>query len=334
MLATKGTHVPTGREWSHEVKWDGVRILADVTAPGTARLTSRNDNDVSPAWPEVRDAPSGTADLLVDGEVIALNDQGVPDFRTLQPRMHVRDSRAVARLSQTAPAIYLIFDLLRLEGRDLTGEPLERRRELLAGLDLTGSAWQVPAVFDDGEMLHEATRRQGLEGIVSKRAGSRYEPERRSPHWVKLAHRHRASYVVGGWRPQVGGTGPGHPAALLVGEVTPDGLAYRGRVGSGIAGRVGAVLGELLAPLAVTASPFADEVPRADAAGTHWVEPTLVVDVDTHGHGHRRLRQPSFQGVRRDLAPTDLLAQAADTRAADTRATDAQAAQAAQADED
>lgn len=314
MLATKGTQVPTGRAWSHEVKWDGVRILADVTARGTARLTSRNDNDVSPAWPEVRDAPSGIRDLLVDGEVIALNDQGVPDFRTLQQRMHLREARAVARLTETVPAIYLVFDLLRLQGRDLTAEPLERRRELLAGLDLTGSAWQVPAVFDDGEMLFEATRSQGLEGIVSKRAGSRYEPERRSPHWVKLAHRHRASYVVGGWRPQVGSTGPGHPAALLVGEMTPQGLAYRGRVGSGIAGRVGAVLGELLAPLAVPTSPFADEVPRVDASGTHWVEAVVVVDVDTHGHGHQRLRQPSFQGVRRDLAPADLLTPPADVR--------------------
>lgn len=311
MLATKAAQVPLGPEWSHEVKWDGVRVLADV-APGrgeagSARLTSRNDNDVSIAWPEVRAAPSGPgspADLLVDGEVIALNDRGVPDFRTLQERMHVRNARAVARLADAVPAIYMVFDLLRLEGRDLTAEPLERRRELLAGLDLTGSSWQVPAVFEDGEMLLEATRQQGLEGVVSKRAGSRYVPERRSPHWLKLAHRHRASYVVGGWRPQIGTTD--RLAALLVGEVTQDGLAYRGRVGSGIAGRVGAALAELLSPLSAAGSPFVDEVPRLDAAGTHWVEPVLVVDVDTHGLGHQRLRQPSFQGVRRDLAPADL----------------------------
>jgi bifunctional non-homologous end joining protein LigD len=153
-------------------------------------------------------------------------------------------------------------------------------------------------------MLLEATRQQGLEGVVSKRLTSPYVPERRSPHWLKFAHRHRGSYVVGGWRPQEGTTD--RLAALLVGEVTAEGLVYRGRVGSGIAGRVGAVLGELLAPLAAEASPFADEVPRLDALGTHWVRPEVVVDVDTHGAGYSRLRQPSYQGVRHDVSPDDL----------------------------
>ncbi|MCY7394613.1 MAG: non-homologous end-joining DNA ligase [Nocardioides sp.] len=301
MLATQGSHVPTGPDWSHEVKWDGVRILTDVTGPDRARvrLTSRNDNDVTVAWPEVQAAPSGVGDLLVDGEIIALNDHGVPDFRTLQERMHVRNARAVARLVASVPATYMVFDLLRLEGRDLSAEPLRRRRELLVGLDLTGSAWQVPGTYDDGEMLLDATRQQGLEGIVSKRLSSRYLADQRSPHWLKFAHRYRLSYVVGGWRPQEGTTD--RLAALLVGEPTPEGLMYRGRVGSGIGARAGRILSGLLAPLASQVSPFDDEVPRVDAAGTHWVQPVVVVDVDTHGQGYRRLRQPSYRGVRSDL---------------------------------
>ena len=303
MLASKTDRVPTGPQWLHEVKWDGVRVLVDVR-DGAVRMTSRNDTDVTPAWPELSDPPLGTRDLLVDGEVIALNDHGVPDFRVLQHRMHVRNAREVARLVKSVPATLMVFDLLRLDGEDLTGRPLEERRALLEELPLGDSTWQVPAAYDDGDMLFDATLQQGLEGVVSKRRTSRYRFDQRSEDWRKLAHRHRGSFVVGGWRPQVGT--PDRLAALLVGEPTPDGLLYRGRVGSGIAGATSARLAALLAPLATDASPFTDEVPRVDAAGTFWVEPRVVVDIDTHGLGYERLRQPSFQGVRDDLSPEDL----------------------------
>jgi bifunctional non-homologous end joining protein LigD len=303
MLASKTDRVPTGAQWLHEVKWDGVRVLVDVR-DGAVRMTSRNDNDVTPAWPELSDPPLGMRDLLVDGEVIALNDRGVPDFRVLQNRMHVRNAREVARLVKSVPATLMVFDLLRLDGEDLTDRPLEERRALLEELPLADTKWQVPAAYDDGDMLFDATLQQGLEGVVSKRRTSRYRFGARSEDWRKLAHRHRGSFVVGGWRPQVGT--PDRLAALLVGEQTPDGLLYRGRVGSGIAGATSARLAALLAPLAADASPFADEVPRVDAAGTFWVEPRVVVDIDTHGLGYERLRQPSFQGVRDDLTPEDL----------------------------
>jgi bifunctional non-homologous end joining protein LigD len=303
MLASKTDRVPAGAQWLHEVKWDGVRVLVDVR-DGVVRMTSRNDNDVTPAWPDLSDPPLGTRDLLVDGEVIALNDRGVPDFRVLQNRMHVRNAREVARLVKAVPATLMVFDLLRLDGEDLTDLPLEERRALLEELPLADSRWQVPAAYDDGDMLFDATLQQGLEGVVSKRRTSRYRFDRRSEDWRKLAHRHRGSFVVGGWRPQVGT--PDRLAALLVGEPTPDGLLFRGRVGSGIAGATSTRLAALLAPLATDASPFADDVPRIDAAGTFWVEPRVVVDIDTHGVGYERLRQPSFQGVRDDLSPEDL----------------------------
>lgn len=302
MLATRTDHVPTGDAWTHEVKWDGVRALTDV-GTGGLRMTSRNENAITIAWPELATSPLGERDLLVDGEIIALNDRGLPDFRTLQERMHVRRATTAARLAERVPAIYMVFDLLRLDGRDLTGEPQEVRRGLLEGLGVDGS-WQVPAAYDDGAMLFEATRQQGLEGVVSKRRTSTYRPGERTPHWLKLAHRHRLSYVVGGWRPQEGTTD--RLAALLVGEQTPDGLVYRGRVGSGIGPRQSRVLTELVAGLGRGDSPFADEVPPVDAQGTHWLEPALVVDIDTHGRGYDRLRQPSFQGVRTDLTPEDL----------------------------
>jgi bifunctional non-homologous end joining protein LigD len=198
----------------------------------------------------------------------------------------------------------MVFDLLRLDGEDLCGLPLEERRARLAGLDLARAGWQVPSEYDDGAMLLEATRAQGLEGIVSKRRTSRYVLDRRTKDWLKFPHRHRGSFVVGGWRPQVDTTD--RLAALLVGQPTPEGLMYRGRVGSGIAGVTARMLQDVLEPLTVDASPFADEVPKVDALGTMWVKPVVVVDIDTHGLGYDRLRQPSFRGIRNDLAPEDL----------------------------
>jgi bifunctional non-homologous end joining protein LigD len=307
MLATKGTHVPVGPEWTHEVKWDGVRILGDVVAgnSGRARLFTRNGNDASLAWPEVHTSPLGDRDVLVDGEIIGLNDEGLPDFGVLQERMHVRSAVSAARLAERVPATYMVFDVMRLDGRDLTHLPLSERRETLAGLELDGS-WQVPAAYDDGSMLFDATLQQGLEGIVSKRLGSRYTFDARSPHWVKLAHRHRYSYVVAGWRPQEGTID--RLASVLVGEPTPDGLLYRGRVGSGIGGAASRLLSGLVKPLEVAESPFVDQVPAVDAKGTHWVEPRVVVDVDSHSRSPvTRLRQPSFRGVRTDIGPEDLL---------------------------
>lgn len=304
MLATVGRHVPSGEEWRHEVKWDGVRALATVDSDGVT-LTSRNGNRITPAWPELLAPPRRLRDTVVDGEIIALNERGLPDFRVLAERMHVRKAATIARLAERVPATYMVFDVLRLEGEDLCRLPLAERRGRLADLDLGRSGWQVPSAYDDGPMLLEATRDQGLEGIVSKRLDSTYRPGERSQQWLKFAHRHRGSFVIGGWRPQTGTTD--RLAALLVGEPTPAGLLYRGRVGSGIGARQSRQLADLLAPLTRTATPFADEVPRIDAQGTTWVEPVVVVDIDTHGEGYERLRQPSYQGVRSDLEPDDLL---------------------------
>lgn len=307
MLATRGVSVPSGPEWLHEVKWDGIRLLGDVRDASALRLWTRNENDATIAWPELATA-APSRDLLVDGEVIALNDRGLPDFGVLQDRMHVRRAATAEAKARQLPATFMVFDLLRLDGRDLTREPLERRRELLEGLSADGTiggAWQVPPWYDDGAMLFEATRDQGLEGIVSKRRSSRYEFGARSPHWLKFPHRRRTSWVVGGWRPETDSTT--RLGAVLVGEPTPEGLLYRGRVGSGIAGKAGPMLLEALAPYARDDSPFADEVPRLDALGTHWVEPVLVVDVESLGlSAQQRLRQPSYRGVRPDLGPEDL----------------------------
>jgi bifunctional non-homologous end joining protein LigD len=168
-----------------------------------------------------------------------------------------------------------------------------------------GPSWQVPATYDDGEMLLEATKQQGLEGVVSKRRGSVYVPGRRSADWLKFPHRPTHSYVVGGWRLET--DSGSRLGAVLVGQPTSSGLSYRGRVGSGIAGKVGQLLVGVLAPLTADRSPFCDEVPRVDALGTTWVRPQVVVEVASLGMTPgMRLRQPSYLGLREDLAPEDL----------------------------
>jgi bifunctional non-homologous end joining protein LigD len=301
MLATRGTHVPAGEAWQHEVKWDGMRVLVEVRR-GRARLYTRNEVDATVSFPELAELP--VDDGLLDGEVVAFAD-GVPSFAALAERMHVTRAERVRALAERIPATLLVFDLLRLADRDVMDAPLADRRRLLEDLDLNDDRWQTPPVYADGPMLFDATYQQSLEGIVSKRRSSRYRPGQRSKDWLKFAHRRRASYVVGGWRLETDSRD--RLGAVLVGQPTADGLLYRGRVGSGLAGRKGALLRDLLTGLARGDTPFADEVPRVDAAGTAWVEPVLVIDVESLGLSDQgRIRQPSYVGTRADLTPKDL----------------------------
>jgi len=304
MLASVADGIPWGADWVHEVKWDGMRVLADVH-DGRLVLSSRTGRDVSVSFPELAGLAETYDDLLLDGEVVAL-DAGIPSFAALAERMHVSSPRKAAQLATARPVTFMAFDLLRLFGSDLTGQPWSARRELLERLDLSSSAWQVPPVYDDGEELFEATRERGLEGVVSKRRSSPYTAGRRSPDWRKSPHRATLSVVVGGWRPETGTTN--RLGAVLVG--TPDGAGgweYAGRVGAGLAGVAGARVGRMLEPLGRTGSPFSTDVPREDAVGAFWVEPSLVVEVQSLGRGSTgKLRQPAYLGVRTDLTPADL----------------------------
>jgi bifunctional non-homologous end joining protein LigD len=304
MLASRGTSVPTGPGWIHEVKWDGMRVLAEVR-DGSLTLWSRNENDVTVSFPELQDVGVLAAhDVLLDGEVVAMAG-GIPQFAALADRMHVSSAGRARILARSNPVTLIVFDLLRLDDRDLTREPWSVRRSELESLGIGSAHWQVPPAYDDGAMLLEATRQQGLEGILSKRRSSTYHFGRRTKDWLKFPHRPTLSYVVGGWRHETGSES--RLGALLLGSPGPNGLSYRGRVGSGIAGKTADQLLELLEPLGSDTSPFCDDVPRVDAAGTVWVRPEVVVEVAALGVTEAgRLRQPSYQGVRFDLEPTDV----------------------------
>ena len=303
MLATKSTRVPHGSAWLHEVKWDGMRVLVEIR-DGRLRLWSRNEKDVTVTFPELHALAGFGRDVLLDGEVVAFLD-GLPVFGALADRMHVGNPRRAAALAETNPVTLLLFDLLRLDGTDVTGRPLSERRRMLEDLELVDVHWQVPATYDDGEMLLEATKQQRLEGIVSKKRDSLYFPGRRTADWLKHPHRRVESYVVGGWRLETDSAS--RIGAVLVGEPTEDGLLYRGRVGSGIAGKEGQRLLGVLERFHTDVSPFADDVPRVDATGTTWVRPEVVVEIAALGlTPGKRLRQPSYRGVRIDLKPDDL----------------------------
>jgi bifunctional non-homologous end joining protein LigD len=307
MLASSGTRVPDGPRWTHEIKWDGIRVLVEVQG-GRLRLWSRNENDVTMAYPELQGLAAVGRDVLLDGEIIAFAD-GVPTFAALAERMHVRNAPRAAALAQANPVTLVAFDLLRLDGKDLTGRPLSERRQALLSLGLDDPRCQVPATYDDGQLLMELTAQQHLEGVVSKKLDSRYHFGRRTTDWLKFPHRNSGSYVVGGWRLETDSSS--RLGALLVGEPGPEGISYRGRIGSGLAGREGQRLLGLLAPLTHDRSPFCDEVPRVDATGTTWVRPELVVEVACLGvTPGGRLRQPSYRGIRTDLSAADLVAEA------------------------
>ena len=309
MLASPTTSVPRGTEWLHEVKWDGMRVLADVH-DGRLALTSRNGNDATASFPELDGLKETYDDLLLDGEVVAF-DAGKPSFAALAERMHVSDRRRAERLAATNPVTFLVFDLLRLFGQDLTAQPLAARRGLLESLDLRGPHWQVPPVYDDGEELFQATRDQGLEGVVSKRRTSAYLAGRRSADWLKVPHRRTISAVVGGWRPEQTNDA-GRLGAVLLGVPSPQGWRYAGKMGSGIAGLAQRRLTDLLAPLRSEGPPFCDAVPALDARGATWVRPEVVVEARVLGWTREgRLRQPAYLGVRTDVTPEDLLADAA-----------------------
>lgn len=296
MLATPGG-LPDGPEWLFEVKWDGMRLLADVSG-GAVRLGSRTDRDVTAHFPELRGLTALGPDLLLDGEVVLL-EHGIPSFAALVERMHgPTDERAAA----ARPVTYMAFDVLRLYGVSLVDRPLEERRATLERLELAA----VPNLslspgYTDGAALLEATRQRRMEGILAKRRDSPYRPGRRSPDWVKVTHQHTQVCVVGGWRPER--SSAGRIGALLLGLPDGAGLRYVGKVGSGLAGTaVQRVLHERL--VRRERPPFGERLPRPDGVGARWCEPLTVVEVAHLGWTDGgRLRQPVYRGIRDDLLP-------------------------------
>ena len=294
-------------DWTFEIKWDGFRVETVIDA-GTVRLWTRGQQDAAGYFgPFLVPADWIAAEqAIVDGEVIALDDRGEPDFALLQARIKGKGSAGVP-----TPFVYEVFDLMWLDGRSLIAEPLEVRRRLLK--DVLRADPRVRLSEDiaaDGIAFFEAARVRQLEGIMAKDRRSTYEPGKRTMAWQKVKIRPEQELVVGGWTK---GTGKAvELGALLVGVYKDGALRYAGKVGAGFNDATRSELIAALTPLASDHQPFAEMPPRAVAKTALWLRPELVIRAEFAGWtGDGLVRQAAYKGfdlgkdpkkVRREVA--------------------------------
>ncbi len=311
MAATLADAAFDDPQWLFEVKWDGYRLEA-VVSGGMVRLFTRNGNDGADYAGSLLEPPDWIAarEAVVDGELVALDDAGRPDFGLLAERMTGR------RAGVAAPLVYQVFDLLHLDGRSLIDVPLEERKKLLRLVlresDTVRYAGHVEA---EGRAFLQAAQEQGLEGIVAKHRRSRYEPGRRAATWIKVKNRAEQELVVGGWTPERGR--PRTLGALAVGVHDAEGvLRFAGKVGTGFTERTRASLLAALAPLAIEEAPF-DPAPDLAAPGrwgggspteVRWVRPELVIRASLGGWSRDGMvRQGAFRGIELGRDPRTVL---------------------------
>jgi bifunctional non-homologous end joining protein LigD len=292
MLASLSKGLPGGKGWLFEAKWDGYRALGYVRG-GEATLRSRQGNDLTQRFATVaKELPKAlrSPDAVVDGEVCALDEDGRPSFSAMQ------QGKPGTRL------VYEIFDLLELDGEVLLDLPLTERRERLEALVAPSRLVQLSGTFEDGPALLEAAREQGLEGVMAKRAASRYQEGKRGREWLKIKTHGRQEFVICGWT-KGQGRREGRFGALVLGVRRGREFVWVGNCGTGFTERDIDDLVARLEPLRCEETPFPAEpkMPRVRKRDVTWVKPELVCEVEfvewTHD-GH--LRAPSFQGLRED----------------------------------
>ena len=301
MMAKLGTGIPKPETaWGFEFKWDGIRAQSYVDG-GRVRLMSRSGEDVTPRYPEIHamGRALGSNEVILDGEVVALDEKGRPSFEQIQQRMGLTSETEIRRKMKVVPVTYMVFDLLWKDGHSLLPTPYIERRGLLAQLKLSGASWQTPPFEKGGggQAMLEASAKAGLEGIMAKKLDWPYEPGRRSGAWVKIKNRNRQELVIGGWL-QGEGKRRGHPGALLVGYYDKGQFVYAGKVGTGFTDAMLEKLQALLKPLAQDSSPFdVGSPPRA----AHFVKPKLVAEFEfVEWTRSGQLRAPAFKGLRLD----------------------------------
>ncbi len=303
MLAVSAEQPPAEPGWLYEIKWDGVRALCFLEPQGL-RIVSRKGTPMDRQYPELAVLPHHVeaAAAILDGEIVALDEQGRPSFERLQPRIMASEPGAIAHLARTRPVTLYVFDLLYLDGYDLRAAPLVERRRLLASILRPGPSVRLSEHFEAGgtELLH-AARANDLEGIVAKRAASPYAAGR-SADWLKIKVSSEQEFVICGFtegrRDYFG--------ALLLGLYEDGELQFAGSVGTGFDRKTMEGIARSLEPLRAQACPFgaAPELPQP----VTWVRPELVCTVRFHSWTEEgRLRAPVFVGVRPDVDPRECL---------------------------
>ena len=298
MLATLATQPFSRPGWLFEVKYDGIRVLAQRAA-GSVELYGRNGQSFTTRYPEVvaalRTLPLDQ--FVLDGEVVALDERGRPSFQRLQSRMHLGRATDIEQARGTTPVTAVFFDALALDGRDLRPLSLEARKECLALLVPARGVIQYGGhVLEEGEAFYDAACEQRIEGIVAKRTSSRYTGGR-SADWIKIKCQLRQEFVVGGYTAPQGARA--RFGALHVGLYDGETLVYVGRVGTGFDDATLDAIWQRLQPLRRPASPFGRG--RPTGRGHVWVEPRLVCEVRfTEWTDDGGIRHPAFLGLRDD----------------------------------
>jgi bifunctional non-homologous end joining protein LigD len=291
--------------WSYEIKWDGYRALAYLQK-GKVELRSRNNKSFEKYYPIYDAFKQWTVNALIDGEIVVLNEKGQSDFGALQNWRSEADG----------PLIYYIFDLLWLEGRDLTGLPFSERRALLKSITPDDGIIRYSDSFETGgKEFFAKAQKLGLEGIMAKRTDSIYSPGARSRDWLKIKTVNRQEVVIGGFTRNA--DSPKLFSALLVGVFEKGRLQYTGKVGTGFTEQMQRDMMKRFKPLIQKVSPFATQPdinlpsrfrPNPPDATATWLKPVLVGEVafremTTDGV----MRQPSFQGMREDKDAKDVV---------------------------
>lgn len=297
MLATHGSvEMLTPIVWAFEGKWDGYRLLVDANH-GELQLRSRNGRDVTHEYPQLRALAADLSDhhVILDGEVVALDESGVPSFGLMQNR------------ARSTHIEFWAFDILQLDGRSLLRAKYSDRRKLLETLAQGGGLIVPEQLPGDGPAALEYAREHRWEGVIAKKRDSTYQPGRRSRSWIKDKLWQTQEVVIGGWRAGEGGRTSGI-GALLIGVPEDDGLHFAGRVGTGFTDKDLAKLKKTLAPLHTDESPFTKRLTGPDAKGVTFVRPELVGEVRySERTSDGRLRQPSWRGMRPDKSPDEVV---------------------------
>ena len=312
MLAEAVDEPFDGAEWLFEIKWDGYRAVAFIE-DGKLRLVSRNQNELTERFPELKDLPKfiHAKSAILDGEVVALDEQGRASFSLMQQRTGFRPGGRRVANKADVPVLYYAFDLLYLDGYDLRRVPLKERKNKLASLLVTGDSVRYSDHYEkQGKALFEMARAKGLEGILAKRRDSLYQ-ERRTSEWLKIKVRHRLECVIGGYTEPEGSRA--HFGSIVLGLYDGRGrLIHVGQAGSGFDQKSLDAVSKLLKKRETKKNPFYGEVEALRKV--YWVKPELVAEIEyaewtdgaNTGSGPK-LRAPVFLGLRDDKDPQDCL---------------------------
>jgi bifunctional non-homologous end joining protein LigD len=305
MKSTLVERPPRGDDWLYEIKWDGVRAIAFVENE-EVRLQARSGLRCERQYPELavihHHIAAGSA--VLDGEIAVLDPKGVSRFHLIQPRIANSDPNSIAHLVRSTPVVYFVFDLLYLDGYDLRGVALAKRRELLEEVLTAGPVVRISEAFpaEAGEALLEAARENGLEGVIAKHAPSIYE-SRRSHEWLKIKLNTEQEFAIGGFTEPQGDRE--YFGALVLGVYEDGKLRWVGNVGTGFDQKMLASIYARLEPLITRECPFAER-PKPDR-GMTWVNPELVCQVKyLNWTQDGRLRAPVFIGLRNDVSAREV----------------------------